>query len=632
MAMAREEIPTRKKGRNGLIVLILLLFLLLPLPLRGEIGDIERLQERVDDLESDLQIIRRGWGDDRNRIDKLEKQTNELKKELQSIPPFIRMLVEEIKALRKRLADEERKRKELEDLTTQIKADTKEDLKAMKEEILSATEPSIAQQSIRFNQLLDNLETRLKEEVTRNRKDLDNLRGELVSVKQGVGTLKEEINRVLNGTKKDLNEKLATFKDQVDKTLIKRKDEILSLIEKDRQERRAVIEALKGEITRMLTEVEKKQKERDKVLLKELELRKEEIASLKASLQDFSTRDKELDRRINLLNEALKNMANDLDRKREEDARNLAALRDVTIESIKKLEERLNREKQDSLERIKNLEERITTPADLVAETPVSIFSTYFAVGSTTPEEDDALRKGAELLLKNALLRVRIYGWADTTGNPKDSLRVARERAMNVADYLVSKGIDRRRIVSIQAGIDLNPIKKFARRVDLLVSGPGPLYTAKGQKKTPAPPKVETSKIEKKMEKPEVSPSPDLLYGQAMEHLRRKNFPEALRLFQRFLSLYPKDRLSDNAQYWIGEIYYAEGNFEKAIREFAKVIDLYPHADKVPAALLKQALSFYNLHEMEKAKALLERVRKDYPDSEEGRIATEKLKEFGLEG
>ncbi|RLA87063.1 MAG: hypothetical protein DRG40_01300, partial [Deltaproteobacteria bacterium] len=54
-------------------------------------------------------------------------------------------------------------------------------------------------------------------------------------------------------------------------------------------------------------------------------------------------------------------------------------------------------------------------------------------------------------------------------------------------------------------------------------------------------------------------------YQQAYETFRSGDYSRAMALFQDFLKKYPKSKLADNAQYWIGECYYMRGEYEKAI-------------------------------------------------------------------
>jgi len=115
------------------------------------------------------------------------------------------------------------------------------------------------------------------------------------------------------------------------------------------------------------------------------------------------------------------------------------------------------------------------------------------------------------------------------------------------------------------------------------------------------------------------------LYETAYRDLQRENFQLALINFRSFLADYPQTRLSDNAQYWIGEAYYAQGQFNQAIEEFRKVIDDYPGQDKVPGAHYKIALCFINLRDTVTARRYLTYVIEHYPGTREARLAEERL-------
>jgi tol-pal system protein YbgF len=103
--------------------------------------------------------------------------------------------------------------------------------------------------------------------------------------------------------------------------------------------------------------------------------------------------------------------------------------------------------------------------------------------------------------------------------------------------------------------------------------------------------------------------------------IARENFLE-------LLSKYPKSENADNAQFWVGEIYFREKWYEKAIMEYQKVIENYPDGNKVPASLLKQGLSFFSLNEQANARLILQEVINKYPTSNEAKIARDKLKTF----
>jgi len=117
-------------------------------------------------------------------------------------------------------------------------------------------------------------------------------------------------------------------------------------------------------------------------------------------------------------------------------------------------------------------------------------------------------------------------------------------------------------------------------------------------------------------------------YSAAYQIFKEGNYDKARTEFQNFLALYPDSEYSDNAQFWIGECYFFEKKYEQAILEYEKVAKNYPSGSKVPYALLKQGLSFLKLGDKTSAKLLLQQVIKDYPNTNQARIARSKLQEI----
>jgi len=115
------------------------------------------------------------------------------------------------------------------------------------------------------------------------------------------------------------------------------------------------------------------------------------------------------------------------------------------------------------------------------------------------------------------------------------------------------------------------------------------------------------------------------VYRDAYETLHKGDLEGARRKFEAFLKQYPNTELSDNAQFWIGETYYLKKDYERAVLEYEKAIVKYPEGDKIPAALFKQALAFFELGDKTNAKNLLKRVIEKYPRSEQAEMAKKKL-------
>lgn len=111
------------------------------------------------------------------------------------------------------------------------------------------------------------------------------------------------------------------------------------------------------------------------------------------------------------------------------------------------------------------------------------------------------------------------------------------------------------------------------------------------------------------------------LYNTAYRDFIRGNYQLALHGFQQFVKQYSSSELIDNAQYWLGEVYYAQGRYPQAIEEFEKVVRWYPEGEKTAQALLKIAYSYISIDEVEQGKLYLEEVIKEYPNSEEANLA-----------
>ncbi len=117
------------------------------------------------------------------------------------------------------------------------------------------------------------------------------------------------------------------------------------------------------------------------------------------------------------------------------------------------------------------------------------------------------------------------------------------------------------------------------------------------------------------------------LYNQSHLDFTRGEYDLAIQGFKNYLQRFPNTELADNAQYWIGECYYAKGDYETAINEFKKVEENYPEGNKVPSALYKIGLVFWKLGNKREGERYLKRVIKSFPNSLEAKQAKEKLKE-----
>ena len=118
------------------------------------------------------------------------------------------------------------------------------------------------------------------------------------------------------------------------------------------------------------------------------------------------------------------------------------------------------------------------------------------------------------------------------------------------------------------------------------------------------------------------------LYAVSRQAFDAGDFETARKGFKDLINKFPKSTHADNAQFWIGEIYYNEKWYEKAILEYQKVIEKYPKGNKVPASLLKQGFAFFNLGDKANARLILKELVKKHSKANEAKIATKKLNEL----
>ncbi len=117
-------------------------------------------------------------------------------------------------------------------------------------------------------------------------------------------------------------------------------------------------------------------------------------------------------------------------------------------------------------------------------------------------------------------------------------------------------------------------------------------------------------------------------YDAAYQLFQEKKYKESREKFEAFIKEYPKSDLSDNAQFWIAETYYAEKDFESAILSYETVIKKYPDSRKTNNALLKQGYAFAEIGDAKTCKIILNKLIDKYPDSREAELAKKKIAEL----
>ena len=121
------------------------------------------------------------------------------------------------------------------------------------------------------------------------------------------------------------------------------------------------------------------------------------------------------------------------------------------------------------------------------------------------------------------------------------------------------------------------------------------------------------------------------LFAAAYADYSRANFDLALSEFRQYVETFPGSELSDNAQYWIGEILFAQRKFAEAANEFEKVMTVNPKGDKAPAALYKRGMVLLEMGNKQTGVEQLLAVVKNYPRTPEAGLATQQLQQVAPE-
>ena len=88
---------------------------------------------------------------------------------------------------------------------------------------------------------------------------------------------------------------------------------------------------------------------------------------------------------------------------------------------------------------------------------------------------------------------------------------------------------------------------------------------------------------------------------------------------------FPRSELADDAQFYIGNTYYADGQYREAADAFEQVVLNYPDGDAVAEALYKRGLALDRLGEPELARQAFELVVQNYSEDNMANLAQQWL-------
>lgn len=113
-------------------------------------------------------------------------------------------------------------------------------------------------------------------------------------------------------------------------------------------------------------------------------------------------------------------------------------------------------------------------------------------------------------------------------------------------------------------------------------------------------------------DEPAAAATPRDAYNHAFKLLRESKHEEAGKEFDAFVKKYPKDALTGNAYYWMGESYYVRRDYAKAADSFRLGYKAAPTGAKASDNLLKLAMSLSAMKKPNDACVVLAQVVKKF--------------------
>ena len=128
------------------------------------------------------------------------------------------------------------------------------------------------------------------------------------------------------------------------------------------------------------------------------------------------------------------------------------------------------------------------------------------------------------------------------------------------------------------------------------------------------------------------APPADVLYNNGLRDYNSAKYDLASGEFSDFMKFYADNDLAGNAQFYIADIEYRQGNFDAAVKDYDKVLEQYPGGNKAPAAQLKKGFALLELGQRDAGVRELRSLVNRYPRSIEAQQARDRLARLSAPG
>lgn len=146
----------------------------------------------------------------------------------------------------------------------------------------------------------------------------------------------------------------------------------------------------------------------------------------------------------------------------------------------------------------------------------------------------------------------------------------------------------------------------------------------------PAP--TAAAPAEPKKEEPKRPDDPQAYLKLADDTVKGGDLDLGRKLYTELMKKWPKDDVTGDAHFGLGETYFNEKKCREALYEYGKVIQDFPKSKSAPTAYLRSSDCFKDLKMTPEAKVALEELMKQHPKSDAAKTAKTKLAELNKKG
>ena len=103
-------------------------------------------------------------------------------------------------------------------------------------------------------------------------------------------------------------------------------------------------------------------------------------------------------------------------------------------------------------------------------------------------------------------------------------------------------------------------------------------------------------------------------FNHAFGLLKQSDYPGAETALKAFIEAHPNDPLAGNAQYWLGQTYFARNKYPEAAAAFAESYKRFPKGSKAADNLLYLSMSLAKSDQKKNACLALEQLDQAFPN------------------